>query len=228
MIDLRHGDCLELMKGIPDGSVDAIITDPPYKVITGGKNKTNATYGILASQDNFGFKPLDIESYIDKLYNLLKENTHIYLFTNVINLENYMTQIRKAGFNIHNVLIWDKQRNSPNRWYMKGVEYIIFARKGKAKSINDKSSKDILKYSNRGESKWHPNSKPVALIEKLVSNSTNENDLVLDFAMGSGSTGVACKNLNRNFIGIEKDDKYFEIAKKRIADAIKDSETKLF
>ena len=74
----------------------------------------------------------------------------------------------------------------------------------------------------------HPTQKPVALLEYLIKTYTNEGETVLDNTMGSGSTGVACLKTKRNFIGIEKDDKYFEIAKKRIADAIKDSETKLF
>ena len=78
------------------------------------------------------------------------------------------------------------------------------------------------------EIRIHPTQKPVALFEYLIKTYTKKGETVLDNCMGSGSTGVACINTNRDFIGIEKDDKYFEIAKKRIADAIKDSETKLF
>lgn len=216
MIDLRLGDCLEVMKDIPDKSIDLIVTDPPYKVITGGKNKTNENYGVLSTQDNFGFKPVDIENYIQDLYRILKDDSHIYIFCNTLNLENYLTKIRKSGFKLHNVIIWDKKRNSPNRWYMKGLEYIIFARKGKAKSINDKSSKDILSISNKGQSKYHPTGKPTELLEILIRNSSDENGIVLDPFMGSGSAGVACKQLNRKFIGIELDETYFNIAKERI------------
>ncbi len=87
----------------------------------------------------------------------------------------------------------------------------------------------IKKFTNANQNnRLHPTQKPVALLEYLIKTYTLEGETVMDNCMGSGSTGVACVNTNRNFIGIEKDDKYFEIAKKRIADAIKDSETKLF
>ena len=91
----------------------------------------------------------------------------------------------------------------------------------------NKYKSNILKYK-KDYNGYHPTQKPILLLEDLIKTFSNENDLVVDLTMGSGSTGVACINTNRNFIGIEKDDKYFEIAKKRIADAIKDSETKLF
>ena len=85
----------------------------------------------------------------------------------------------------------------------------------KAKKINNVGSKTVHKFKNE-INKLHPSEKPVSLMELYVANSTNEGDTVLDFTMGSGTTGVACKNLNRNFIGIELDEKYFNIAKKRI------------
>jgi site-specific DNA-methyltransferase (adenine-specific) len=102
---------------------------------------------------------------------------------------------------------------------MKNCEYTLFLRKGKAKRINEVGSKTVHKFKNE-INKAHPSEKPIELIEFYVKNSTNENELVLDFTMGSGTTGVACKNLNRRFIGIEKDDKYFEIAKQRIENTI--------
>ncbi len=93
--------------------------------------------------------------------------------------------------------------------------------------VEGKIPKNIFKVSTE-KSIYHENQKPIELLERLIKIFSFENKTILDFTMGSGSTGVACVNTNRNFIGIEKDDKYFEIAKKRIADAIKDSETKLF
>lgn len=93
----------------------------------------------------------------------------------------------------------------------------MFLRKGNAKPINNLSSTQFLEYKNiNGKDKIHPTQKPVELITELLLNSTNANDTVIDIFMGSGSTGVACKNTNRNFIGIEKDEKYFNIAKERI------------
>ena len=90
-------------------------------------------------------------------------------------------------------------------------------RKGKAKNINNMGTKNVLEINNiLGGKKTHPTEKPVELNKIFINNSTNENDTVLDLFMGSGSSGVACKELNRNFIGIEIDEKYFNIAKERI------------
>jgi site-specific DNA-methyltransferase (adenine-specific) len=219
MTTIYNGDCLEVMDYLIEQGikVDAIITDPPYKVITGGKNKTNESYGVLASQDNFGFIPVPIEKWIYKLYDLLKEDTHIYIMTNVLNLENYMKYIRKAKFKIHNILIWDKQNATPNRWYMKNCEYIIFARKGNAKSINDKSSKTILSYSNENQKQFHPNSKPIELIKRFIENSLKENEVVLDPFSGGFATCVGAEQLNRRSIGIELEQKYCDVGVKRLS-----------
>jgi site-specific DNA-methyltransferase (adenine-specific) len=98
---------------------------------------------------------------------------------------------------------------------MKNAEFIIMLRKGKANYINNQESKQCMQFSNV-KNKIHPTEKPILLFENLIKNSTLENQIVLDPFMGSGTTGVACKNLNRNFIGIEMDENYFEIAKARI------------
>ena len=98
---------------------------------------------------------------------------------------------------------------------MNACEFILFLRKGKAKNINNLGSKTILSVPNV-RNKMHPTEKPVELMQILIENSSNENDTVLDPFMGSGSTGIACLNTNRNFIGIELDKTYFDIAKSRI------------
>ena len=136
--------------------------------------------------------------------------------TNTINLEKYLTLARETGFGLHNVLIWEKNNCTPNRWYMKNCEYILFLRKGKAKRINNVGSKTVHSFDNIIGNKNHPTEKPVSLMEYYITNSSNVGDTVLDPFMGSGSTGVACLNTNRNFIGMELDKNYFEIARKRI------------
>ena len=138
--------------------------------------------------------------------------------TNTINLENYLAIARKVGFGLHSVLVWEKNNVTPSRWYMKNGEYTLFLRKGKAKTINNVGSKMVHRFDNIIGNKRHPTEKPVELMELYVGNSTKEGDIVLDCFMGSGSTGVACKNLNRNFIGIEIDENYFNIAKERIGE----------
>lgn len=218
-MQLLQGDCLELMKNIPDESVDLIVTDPPYKCISGGKpHLKGQPSGMLSKNDGkiFDYNDIEPEEWFPLLYRKLKNGSHCYIMTNTINLERYLTLARQTGFGLHNVLIWEKNNCTPNRWYMKNCEYILFLRKGKAKRINNVGSKTVHQFDNVLGSKNHPTEKPVDLIEFYIANSSNEGDIVFDPFMGSGSTGIAAKNLNRDFIGIELDEKYYQIAKKRL------------
>lgn len=218
---LMQGDCLELMKDIPDGSVDLIITDPPYKTITGGNSNgvnSKRPKGMLSGNRKlFKFQNMKDYLWISELYRVLKDGTHCYVFTNSLNLQDMLNEATKSGFKVHNILVWEKNNCTPSQYYMKNCEYVIFLRKGKAKWINNiGDSKTVHKFNNIIGAKIHPTEKPVGLIEFYVKNSSNPNDVVLDPFMGSGTTGVACVNTNRNFIGMELDEKYFKIAKERI------------
>jgi hypothetical protein len=127
-----------------------------------------------------------------------------------------MNEALKAGFHFHNLLTWKKNNATPNRWYMQNSELILFFRKGKAKAINNCGSKTVLEVDNIIGNKVHPTEKPVELMEILISNSSKENDVVFDPFAGSGATLQAAKNLNRNAIGIEIDEEYFDIASERL------------
>lgn len=109
-------------------------------------------------------------------------------------------------------------------WYLQACEFILMLRKGKAKNINNLGTKTLLSVPNIHGTKFHPTEKPVSLMEILIDNSTKDNETVLDPFMGSGSTGIACINTKRKFIGIELDQNYFNIAKKRIEDRLKQQE----
>jgi len=221
-VELIQGDCLEVMdKLIEQGvKVDLIVTDPPYKVITGGKNgEVGKPSGILTKNKQLMCNIPSFESWLKKSYDILNADSHAYFMTNLLNLNYMLTEITKAGFYIHNLLIWKKNNATPNKWYMKNCEYIIFCKKGKSKFINNCGSKTVHEFNNPRK-KIHPTQKPVELMEMYIENSTSKNQIVLDPFMGSGTTGVACLNLNRNFIGIELDEKYFNIAKDRINDTI--------
>lgn len=214
------GDSLDIMQQIPDESVDLCLTDPPYKVITGGtksgfSHKTGNIFKNSGDGNLYKHHSLDIGCWIDDVWKKLKGNTHAYIFVNALNMRKYLNEINRVGFMLHNILIWHKNNMVTSRSYMKNCEYIIFCRKGKAKTINYPSTPTILKHRNIKN--FHPTEKPTSLLEILISNSSQENDVVFDPFMGSGSTGVACCNMGRKFIGIEKDEKYFEIAKNRIA-----------
>ncbi len=218
MIDLRLGDCLEVMKTIEDNSVDCIITDPPYKVISGGQTKTaNAFYKGKWKNNGKIFKHNEVdfnENFMGEMFRIMKEQSHIYFFTNFLNLNKFLTLFEKSDFYIHNLLVWEK-KPVVNRWYLKNAEYVIFAKKGKAKSINNKGSKTVHKF-DVPKNKTHPTQKPIDLIEYYIKNSTNENDTILDMFMGSGTTAIACKNTNRNFIGCEIDEEFYKVAVARV------------
>lgn len=224
MIDLFNSDCLEIMKNIADESIDLICTDPPYKVTPRGSS--GGTGGMLKKKINmqgkvFQHNDVQIKDYAKEFFRILKNETHCYVMTNNINLQEMLNTFIDCGFCFVKLLVWDKQNKICNMYYMQQCEYILFFRKGKARKINHCGSSDLISIPNKKQkdkdgNNLHDTEKPVSLMEVLIGNSTKENDIVLDSFMGIGSTGVACKNLNRNFIGIELDKNYFEIAKQRI------------
>lgn len=218
-IKLYNNDCLNIFKSIQNESIDLIVSDVPYRVISGGRPKQKGQpSGILSKNDGKIFNNNDTKpsEYMGELYRILKEGTHCYIFINFINLQEMMEEAKKVGFKLHTLLVWEKNNKTPSRWYMKNQEYILFMRKGKAKPVKNTGVGHILKFNNIIGNKTHPCEKPIDLLELLITNSTNENDTVLDCFMGSGSTGVACINVNRKFIGIELEEKYFNVSVDRI------------
>ena len=118
---------------------------------------------------------------------------------------------------LHNILVWKKNNCTPNRWYMKNCEFVIFFHKGKSFPITNKNSSQLLEYKNiNGKQKLHPTQKPTDLIKELILNSSKENDIVFDPFCGSGSTLVSAKELNRNYLGIDNDEKYINISLERL------------
>ena len=217
-VKLYNDDCLNVLKGVDDNSIDLIVTDPPYEVITGGRNGgvKGKPSGILTENKQLMKSIPKADLWLSECFRVMKDGTHIYIMTNTLNLTNYLNIINGVGFKLHNLLVWNKNNTTPNRWYMKNCEYVIFARKGFAKSINNPSSQTVHNFDNIIGNKQHPTEKPVDLMKLYVENSSQVGDTVLDPFMGVGSTGVACKELNRNFIGVELDKQYFDIAESRI------------
>lgn len=220
-VTLHHADCLEILKSIPDNSIDLIVTDPPYR--TTSRGSCGGTGGILKDELNmkgkvFFHNDIKISDWIGEVYRVLKESGHCYIMTNNVNLCNYLTEIKDAGFNIFKTLVWKKDNCITNMYYMDNHEYIIFCRKGKAIKINNCGTKSVLEIQNP-KNKNHPTEKPVELMEILIENSSNKGDTVLDPFMGSGSTGVACVNTGRKFVGVELDTHYFYMAQNRINNA---------
>ena len=217
-IDLRNGDCLEVMKNIPDKHIDLIVTDPPYLIkykTNYRKNKSHDFCSEILNDDNYEL----IHKYIIECYRILKDDKAMYMFCNCNHVDYFKQELEKAGFNIKNMIIWVK-----NNWtagdlraqFGKQYEILFLVNKGRC-LFNGKRITDIWKFNRViGKGQYHQNQKPLDLIKLCIEKHSNKGDLVFDGFMGSGTTGVACKELNRNFIGIELDDKYFNIAKERI------------
>ena len=219
---LMQGDCLERMKEIPEGSVDLCVSDIPYKLTGGGKGdgvNSKRPKGIL--QDNTQLmKVPKFKDWLPELYRVMKDGTHVYLMCNFLNLNQLMNDVQEVGFKMINLLVWEKNNCTPSQFYMKNCEYTLLIRKGKSKYINNiGASKTVHKFDNLIGNKVHPTEKPIELMQFYVENSSNESDVVLDMFIGSGTTGVACANTGRKFIGIEQDEKYFSIASERITTA---------
>ena len=237
MVDLRCGDCLELMKDIPDKSVDMILCDLPYgttsnkwDIVIPFENLWGQYRRIL--KDNgvvalFGSQPFTSKIVVSNI----KEYKHEWIWLKNRG-SNFANTIREPMKEHESVLIFSKGKWTYNKQMQErtggGLERAKYLVEHTTKSTNYQSFKGRKAHniSNlRVPSSWqkfnievglHPTQKPVALLEYLIKTYTNENETVLDNCMGSGSTGVACVNTNRNFIGIELDEKYFNIAKERI------------
>lgn len=221
-----NNDCLKLMQKMKDNSIDLIITDPPYKTTKRGISKKTTTGGLVRSELGkqgkiFKYNDIKPKEYIPELYRILKENSHCYIMTNHVNLQEIINTATKSGFHFIKCLIWDKGNKIMGQCYMSQFEYILFLRKGKHKKINNCGTADILSVPNKktkdeNGNNLHDVEKPVELMRILVENSSNENEIILDPFMGIGSTGLACIELNRKFIGMELDENYFNIAKNRL------------
>ena len=221
-IELWHGDCLELMTNIPDGSVDLVLTDPPYLCnYSRHDSKSRFSNKITNDEDNCANENM-IEKYLRECYRIMKDNTAIYCFCNYKKIDFFKQQIEKAGFHLKNIIIWDKQKNGMgdlSTTFGYSYEFIIFASKGQPK-IRGKRISDVWQFPMvKPKEQTHQNQKPVDLLKQAVEKSSDEGAVVFDGFMGSGSTGVACVNTNRRFIGIELGEGYFNIAKKRIEEA---------
>ena len=231
MIDLRQGDCLEIMKDIPDKSIDLIVIDPPYELETqrGGGFFRNSNEKRRKYQDEIENMMTGIsEQLLDILCNKMKK-VNIYIFCSRTQMLTLLNYANKNNFS-WNLLTWHKTNPIPtcNNKYLNDTEYIVFMREKGVQvfgSYHTKKSYFITSVNKKEKQLYgHPTIKPLDIIENLIINSSQENDTILDCFMGSGTTGVACKELHRNFIGIELDKKYFEIAKKRIEETKRESQ----
>lgn len=220
-MELYNDDCLNVLRNMDSESVDCVVTDCPYHIVQGGCTGNSKPGGMLLGEQAktgmlFEHNEIEFSDWLPDLYRVLKQNTHCYVMVNARNLKDLWQIAEDVGFEYQNILVWDKGNATPNRYYMQAYELILMLRKGAARNINDMGTQNILRVPNITRVKYHPTEKSVELMEILIKNSTNEGDTVIDPFMGSGTTGVACRELRRDFIGCEIDEKYFKIAKDRI------------
>ncbi|MCR5020070.1 site-specific DNA-methyltransferase, partial [Ruminococcus sp.] len=223
---LAHADAKTILNKLKTESFDMILTDPPYRVISGGTGGKNAPKGMLSKNDGKIFDNNDIQfdEYIPECYRVLKPDRQAYFFTNFLNLQQLIEAVQRAGFKVHNLLVWLKNNATPNRWYMKNCEYVLFCYKGKAKAISNCGSKTVHQFDNIKGPKLHETEKPVELLKMYIENSTEEGEWILDPFAGSGSTMAASLLLNRKVFTCEIDKKYLNVIKTRAISILKSGE----
>lgn len=207
---IYNEDCLEGIQKIASASIDTIITDPPYFIgMTHNGKKGNYNDLII-------MKPF-FDSLFSEFSRVIKENGKVYIFCDWRTYAFYYPLLLKH-ISVRNMLVWDKI-SGPGSSYAFTHELILFAEKD-TPCMKGSNIFRIPGFSagakKTNEEKLHPTQKPVEVIEKLITDSTKEGDLVLDCFMGSGTTAVAAKKLNRNFIGFEIQEKYITISENRL------------
>lgn len=227
-INLYKGDCFDLLKQIKNNTIDLVLIDPPYEV----SRDTNFAKGKIKGTDvdrfrvsmNFGdwdnnFTGLDV--VIKECYRILKKSGTLICFYDLWKITVLKEYFETAKFNQIRFIEWIKTNpvplNSKTNYLTNSREIALVGVKGGKPTFNSEYDNGIYKHPIcHDKDRFHPTQKPLSLIEELVLKHSNEGDLVIDCFMGSGTTGVACKKLNRNFIGMEINETYFNKAKERI------------
>ena len=219
---LMQGDCLEKMGMIEDNSVDLVLTDPPYNIARKNNFHTMGRAGIDFGEWDKGF---DLFSYMRELPRVLHANGSLIIFNDWKNLGEIAKFGETLGFDIKDLIRWEKSNPMPrnkDRRYVTDYECAVWLVKQKSKWTFNRQSETYDRpcfkgsLTPKGEKTGHTTQKPEYLMEQLVKTHSNLGDTILDPFMGSGTTGVACRNLSRNFIGIELDENYYNSAKQRI------------
>ena len=228
MIDLRHGDCLELVKDIPDKSVDLLLTDPPYLHIKGGCKSKGLNKGVRDTKSKVVSNMSDFgEKEINEFLDIVKPKMKIfnaYIFCSKLQIPYYLNWALKNKCQF-DVLIWDKDFTGiiSRKFFAPNIEYIIRIYKKGLNQLDASKYYQKIKQYKRPKNKVHEAEKPVELLKEFIMLSSNNEDIILDMFMGSGTTGQAVLEVgNRKFIGIEKDEKHFNIAKERIEEALEE------
>lgn len=223
--------CGDAQKVAPQ-KVQIIVSDPPYRLTSGGDTEGGLHERIggeeYSNKGDIVDCDIDWSDIAQINYNWLEAGKHAYIMANNRNVEDMLVEHRKAGFSFHNLLVWHKRSMTPNRWYMKDCEYIGFFYKKSSFAINNCSSKQLVSMPQVDVSK-HPTEKPVLLMRHYIENSSQPGETVFDPFAGSGTTGVAALQSGRKFIGIEKNEQWFQVMHDRLREEESDlQQTVLF
>ena len=212
-VTLYHGDCLKVMKDLEDGSVDAVITDPSYSLPNSQFRPkariSQRTFGEFSAQQFF------FGAFLDEAVRLINEYGDVYLFCDEV-FYAVLYPLYYSRFYSTKLIVWDKERIGMGGMWRRQYELIIH---GRINPYSEKSGDADIVRCAPVRDKIYQSEKPIELIKKFINKNNKLDRVVLDPFMGSGTTGVACVQTGRDFIGIEIDKGYFEIAEKRIAEA---------
>jgi DNA modification methylase len=217
-VELHLGDCLEVMRGMADKSVDAVITDPPYGINyqSAWRTDRNSRFDVLQGDDSIP------TGWLLDAYRIAKDNSCLFCFCRWDTEQVFYDAITTAGWNIKSQVIWDRGVHGLGdlkAQYAPMHDNIWFATKGNYQ-FKHKRPKSVLRVDRLPATDLvHPTQKPSSLMKIINNDLTSEGDTIIDPFMGSGTTGVACVQTGRNFIGIEIDPTYFAIAERRIKEA---------
>lgn len=216
-LHIHHGDCIDYLAGLPGGCIDLVVTDPPYGIAykTGHRTEPHRFAREIENDRDLSV----VEAVVPHLYRLLKDDSACFMFCAWKRQDEVAEILAGGGFTVKNRIVWDKGTTTAGD--LKGAfgyqyEVLMFATKG-APAIRGKRWPDVWRHMRVSADKLHhQNEKPVPLLEQAVLSMSDPGDTVLDPFMGSGSTGVACLNCGRDFVGCEIDPGYFGVARDRL------------
>jgi len=211
---LINWDCILELKNIPDKSIDLVLTDPPYWMLFVSSFRSEwSKHKAIENDDSLEW----IDDFLKEIKRVSKDNAHQYIFCSMHHIDTFVSKI-KQYLNYKNILVWEK--NNTWMWdlewdYAPKYEFCIFCNWDWSRKLNWWRDPNIMKFSKTWND-LHPTQKPVDMFSYLIDKSTQQEELVLDCFAWSWTTGVACIEMKRNYVLIEKDSDYCKIIEKRL------------
>ena len=206
---ITHADCMDILPKLPNKCIDLVLTDPPYGMVNRESNGLRNLDKGVADIVEF-----DLNEWLDQIIRVCKGS--IYIFCGHEQMSDIFGKLNDNKFSTR-LIIWEKTNPSPMNGeyiWLSGIEPCVYGKRAGA-TFNGFCENTVLRYPTEKET-IHATQKPIDMFAKIIRQSSNENDIVLDCFSGSGTTAIACHRLKRNFICIEKDEKYYKISSDRL------------